>query len=81
MAYKRVNLTPIANNGKTGVVPALWLYWNEDNDAMTTAGIIKEIGMSVGDQVLVVSADKTANAFYHVSAKASDGSITLTANG
>lgn len=80
MAYKRGNLTPIANNGKAGVVPALWMYWNENNDTLTTAGLIKEIGMSVGDQVIVVNATKTGNAFYSVSAKASDGSITLVAN-
>ena len=54
MAFKEQNLSCVSNNQKTGVVPALWIYWNEGSDTVTTAGYIPaKYGMSAKDQVLV----------------------------
>ena len=79
MAFKEQNLTCISNNQKTGVVPALWLYWNEGSDTVTTAGYIPaKYGMSAKDQVLVVAAAGGSATFYH--ATVSSGVITLAAN-
>ena len=80
MAYNARNLTPIANNGKAGVVPAVWAYWNEAGDTVTTAGLIKNVAMNLKDQVLVIAATGASNKWYYVSAKAANGAITLTAS-
>lgn len=79
MAFKADNLSCVSNNQKTGVVPALWIYWNEGSDTVTTAGFIPaKYGMSAKDQVLVIAGDGASNAFYH--ATVSSGVITLAAN-
>lgn len=80
MAFKQKNLTPISNNVKTGVVPALWMYWNEDGDTVTTAGFIGSgYGISAKDQILVVDNDGGNNKFYNATVDAK-GVITLVAN-
>lgn len=78
MAFKSENLTPIANNAKLGVVPALWMYYNEAGDTVTSAGYIPaNYGVSAKDQIIVV--DNTGNSkFYHATVSASK--ITLVAN-
>jgi hypothetical protein len=79
MAFKEQNLSCVSNNQKTGVVPAMWIYWNEASDTVTTAGFIPaKYGMSAKDQVLVIAGDGASNAFYH--ATVSSGVITLAAN-
>jgi hypothetical protein len=79
MAFKSENLTPIANNTKLGVVPALWMYYNEAGDVVTGAGYIPaHYGVSAKDQVIVV--DNTGNSkFYHATVNASKV-VTLVAN-
>lgn len=80
MAFKSENLTPIANNTKLGVVPALWMYWNEANDIVTTAGYIPaNYGMKAKDQVIVVDNDG-GNAVWYNATVAASGVITLVAN-
>lgn len=79
MAFKSRNLTPYSNNVKARLVPVLWVYWNEDNDTLTTAGLIKESTMNVGDQVTAISKDYKARSNYYVSEKIGDA-ITLVAN-
>lgn len=79
MAFKEQNLSCVSNNQKTGVVPAVWVYWNEASDTVTTAGFIPaKYGMSAKDQVLVIAAAGGGNAWYH--ATVSSGVITLAAN-
>lgn len=79
MAFKEQNLSCVSNNQKTGVVPAVWVYWNEASDTVTSAGYIPaKYGMSAKDQVLVIAANGGSNAWYH--ATVSSGVITLAAN-
>ena len=81
MSYKLQNLTQIGNNGKAGVVPALWMYWNEDDETVTTAGYFApNSGIKLRDQIMVISADNGSIAWYHASVNESTGVITLFAN-
>lgn len=77
MAFKRENLTCYANNARTGVVPALWLYYNEGGDTVTAAGFIADNHMAAGDIVTVLTTDHK-KADYYVSAVA-NGKATLAA--
>jgi hypothetical protein len=80
MAFKSENLTPIANNTKLGVVPALWMYWNEAGDAVTGAGFIpKHYGVKAKDQVMVIANDGANHTFYHATVDGT-GVITLVEN-
>lgn len=80
MAFKSENLTPIANNTKLGVVPALWMYYNEAGDVVTGAGYIpKHYGVKAKDQIIVIDNDGGNNTFYNATVNAS-GVITLVAN-
>lgn len=80
MAFKSENLTPIANNTKLGVVPALWMYYNEAGDVVTGAGYIpKHYGVKAKDQIIVIDNDGGNNKFYNATVDAS-GVITLVAN-
>lgn len=59
MSFKLMNLTPLAQ-GKNGVVPCSYTYWNEDNDTLTTAGFFKkDSGLRGGDQLTIISKDYT----------------------
>ena len=79
MAFKLDNLTTMANTTKTGVVPAIWSFWNEAGDTVTTAGYIPAgHRISAGDQILVIDSDKENNTWYHATIAA--GVITLVAN-
>ena len=79
MAFKEQNLSCISNNAKIGVVPALWLYWNEAGDTVTAAGYIPAgYGMKAKDQVIVVDNDGGNAVWYN--ATVSSGVITLVAN-
>ena len=73
------NLSCVANNAKIGKVPALWMYWNEAGDTVTTAGYIPaNYGMKAKDQVIVVDNDGGNAVWYN--ATVSNGVITLVAN-
>ena len=76
MAFNRENLTIIANNAKSGTVPAMWLYWNEASDTVTDAGYIVDTRVRVGDQIDVLVAAFTSFVRYRVSA-VTDGAATL----
>lgn len=79
MAFKEQNLSCISNNAKIGVVPALWMYWNEASDTVTTAGYIPaNYGMKAKDQVIVVDNDGGNAVWYN--ATVAGGKITLVAN-
>ena len=79
MAFKEQNLSCISNNAKIGVVPALWMYWNEAGDTVTAAGYIPaSYGMKAKDQVIVVDNDGGNAVWYN--ATVSSGVITLVAN-
>lgn len=77
MAFSRDKLTCYAGNARTGVVPALWYYYNDAGDTVTSAGFIEDNRMSVNDVVTVIGADHKM-ADYYVSA-AADGKATLKA--
>lgn len=79
MAFKLTNLRPFGNNETSGVQPALFVYWNEAGDTVTSAGFFdKDCGVKDKDQVLVIAANGTTNA-WHYATVASTGAITLTA--
>lgn len=79
MAFKLTNLRPFGNNETSGVQPALFVYWNEAADTVTSAGFFaKNCGVKDKDQVLVVAKDGKTNA-WHYATVASTGVITLTA--
>lgn len=78
MAFKRQNLTPFANNGKKGRVPVLYVYWNKDNDTVTTAGFFPYGDFEVGDQIIVIDSDYANNEWYNVTI--SNKIITLVKN-
>lgn len=78
MAFNRENLTIIANNAKSGVVPSLWFYWNEASDTVTTSGFFTDKRLNVGDQIEVLVAAFTSSTRYRVSA-VTDGEATVVA--
>lgn len=78
MAYNRENLTCYANNARTGVQPALWLYDNSAGDTVTTAGFIKDNRIAKNDYVTVVSTSDHKRTEYYVSA-VTNGAATLVA--
>ena len=67
MAFVKENLTIMTNNVKAGVVPSVWIYYNADDDDLTTLGSIVERRMTVGDLVLNYKADYSTLSFYRVS--------------
>lgn len=69
----------MTNNVKAGVVPAVYAYWNEDDDTVTGAGFFVDYRLNVGDQIWVIADDYTAQVLCYVSA-VSDGSATVTAS-
>lgn len=78
MAFSREKLTCYANNARTGVTPALWLYDNTDGDTVTDAGFIKDQRIAKNDYVTVVNASDHKRIEYYVSAVA-NGAATLVA--
>lgn len=78
MAFNRDNLSIVVNNIKSGVVPSLWLYYNDGDDTVTTAGFFTDYRLRVGDQIDVLSDDYTTVTRYRVSA-VSDGAATVIA--
>lgn len=71
-------LTCYANNARTGVVPALWLYDNTAGDTVTEAGFIKDNRIALNDYVTVVNTSDHKRTEYYVSSVAK-GAATLTA--
>lgn len=79
MSFKAKNLRPLGDNTTTGVVPQLWLFFNEDGDTVTTAGYIpNKYGVKAKDMVMVIPAAGTSIVWYHATVAA--GVITLAAN-
>lgn len=78
MAFSREKLSCYANNARTGVTPALWLYDNTADDTVTSAGFIKDQRIAVNDYVTVVSTSDHKRTEYYVSA-VTNGAATLVA--
>lgn len=78
MAFSREKLTCYANNARTGVTPALWLYDNTADDNVTSAEFIKDQRIAVNDYVTVVSTSGHKRTEYYVSA-VTNGAATLAA--
>ncbi len=57
MAFSKLRLTTFGNNAKSGVSPAIWIYYNSAGDTVTTAGYIANTyGLKAGDKVMVITA-------------------------
>lgn len=78
MAFSRDKLSCYANNARTGVTPALWLYDNTAGDTVTEAGFIKDQRIAKNDYVTVVNTSDHTRAEYYVSA-VTNGAATLVA--
>lgn len=78
MAFSREKLTCYANNARTGVTPALWLYDNTAGDDVTSEGFIKDRRIAKNDYVTVVSTSNHKRTEYYVSA-VTNGAATLVA--
>lgn len=78
MAFSREKLTCYANNARTGVTPALWLYDNTDGDAVTSKGFIKDQRIAKNDYVTVVSTSDHKRTEYYVYV-VTNGAATLAA--
>lgn len=78
MAFSREKLTCYANNARTGVTPALWLYDNTAGDTVTSAGFIKDQRIAKNDYVTVVSTSDHKRTEYYVAA-VTNGAATLVA--
>ena len=80
MAFNLENLSIATNSLKAGVVPSLWTYYNESNDAVTVTSYFAETRLVVGDQIMVYLPGFTASALYRVSAVTTTGLATVTAS-
>lgn len=78
MAFSREKLSCYANNARTGVTPALWLYDNTAGDTVTSAEFIKDRRIAKNDYVTVVSTSDHKRTEYYVSA-VTNGAATLVA--
>lgn len=78
MAFSREKLSCYANNARTGVTPALWLYDNTAGDTVTSAEFIKDQRIAKNDYVTVVSTSNHKRTEYYVSA-VTNGAATLVA--
>lgn len=79
MAFSLENLTCIANNAKSGVIPAVWEYYNKASDTVTSAGFFPaSCGVKAGDKVLVITSTASDEPQWHY-ASVSSGVITLAA--
>lgn len=80
--FNRENLTIIGNSLKNGVVPSLYAYFNEADDAVTTADFFVDRRLRVGDQIEVISSDYSSIIFYRVSSVTElAGTATVTVVG
>jgi hypothetical protein len=81
MSFTRENLTIIGNSIKSGIVPSLFAYFNEYNDTVTASNYFSDRRLVLGDQIIVISQNKTALAYYYVSAVSTlAGTATVTAS-
>lgn len=78
MAFSREKLSCYANNARTGVTPALWLYDNTAGDIVTSAEFIKDRRIAKNDYVTVVSTSDHKRTEYYVSV-VTNGAATLVA--
>ena len=79
MAFNLANLSCIANNAKSGVIPALWEYYNSNSDTITTAGYFPpNCGIKAKDKVLVISATASDTPMWYY-ASVTSGVITVSA--
>jgi len=72
MAFNRDNLTIVTNNVKAGVVPSVWVYYNEDYDNVVATDYFAEGRMNVGDMLYVVGSPSNPFKQYRISAKSTD---------
>jgi hypothetical protein len=80
MAFKKLNLYSLGGNAKSGVVPAFWSYWNQDNDTVTNANFVpKDTGLKHGDQIIVIASGYTARTNFRVSVNHGTGAVSLIA--
>lgn len=79
MAFSIENLSCIANNAKSGVIPAVWEYFNKSSDTVTTAGYFPvKCGIKAGDKILVISSTASDAPVWHYAAVSSNV-ITVSA--
>lgn len=79
MAFNLANLSCIANNAKSGVIPALWEYYNSNSDTITTAGYFPpNCGIKAKDKILVISATASDMPMWYY-ASVTSGVITVSA--
>ena len=78
MAFTNEQLTCMTNNVKSGVVPAVFFYYNSGGDDVTATSYFVDRRLGVGDIIQELSADYTVLTFYRVSA-VSGGAATVTA--
>lgn len=77
MAFVREDLTVLANNIKSGVVPSIWSYYSEDDDDVTAAGYFTDFRLRAKDIIQVVSGNGAATFRYYVASVTSAGVVTL----
>ena len=72
MSFVKENLTIATNNAKAGSVPSVWVYYSE-GDAVYSADYFEEARLTVGDLIVVLSAEAVNGTVYRVEAKSTDG--------
>ncbi len=72
MAFTKTNLSILTNNVKAGVVPSIWVYYNEAFDNVEATDFFNEARMTVGDLVIVMTEAVIGGQYYRVSAKSTD---------
>ena len=81
MAFVSTNFgAQMANLKNMFGAPSYWFYWNQGGDTITTAGYFPaDLGLKVGDRILVAPATLTnADAWYTVTT-ISGGKVTVAA--
>ena len=68
MTFARENLSQLTNSTKNGIVPAYFIYHNENSDTVTDSGYFVDYRLAVGDIIQVQDADYATLRFYVISA-------------
>ena len=72
MAFNKENLSIATNHIKAGVVPSVWIYYNEDGDSVIASEYFVEPRLTIGDIINVYDKSVTGSKIYRVSAKSTD---------
>lgn len=76
MAFKAKNLRPLGDNATRGVVPSLWVYYNEGGDTVTTGGYIPtSYGIKAKDQICVIPSNGHDATWYYVTVSGSTATL------